>query len=162
MARQTNRGFLLLLVLMFAACGFLRAQATSTITIRILDSKTGKPIAPTGYMVRGDHQMSLHLEWVKVNEDGTGELTLPADTSVVSIHDSYDQATEVYVNCDGEQQKDRIGDIWYSVSEIMEKGIVTPNGCARPKELAKIKAPDPKPGEIVFFVRQKKGTEKMN
>jgi hypothetical protein len=159
MARQTNRRFLLPLI--FATCGFLHGQATSTITIRILDSKTGKPIAPTGYMVRGDHQMSLHLDWVKVNEDGTGELTLPATTSVVSIHDSYDQSTEIYMNCDGEQQKDRIGDIWYSVSEILDKGIVTPNGCAKPKDLAKIKVPDAKPGEIVFFVRQKKGVEKM-
>jgi len=148
-------------MLMATLCGSIHAQAANTILIRVLDSKTGKPIAPSGYMVRGDHHSTIQIEWVQMNEDGTGALTVPAGVSVVSIHNSYDQSTEVYVNCDGEQQKDRIGAIWYSVSEILNKGIVTTNGCAKPKDLAKIKVPDAKPGEIVFFVRQQKQMEKL-
>ena len=36
---------------------------------------------PTGFQVRVDHLDNLHLDWVKQNDDGTAELTIPADTS---------------------------------------------------------------------------------
>jgi len=160
MSQRTNKRFLPLL--MVALCGTVYAQAADTITIRILDSKTAKPLEPSGYLVNGNHTSTIQIEWVKVNEDGTGALNVPAGVSVVSIHGSYDQATEVYVNCDGEEQKDKIGKIWYSVSDILTKGVVTGNGCAKPKDLAKIKPPDPKPGEIVFFVRKKSGKSKLD
>jgi hypothetical protein len=66
---------------------------------------------------------------------------------------------EVYVNCDTEKQKELIGELWYSVLDILSKGVVTPNDCVSPKHLAKLKMPDPKPGEIVFFVRPKNWVE---
>jgi len=160
MSQRTKKRFLPLL--MIALCGAMYAQAADTITIRMLDSKTAKPLEPSGYLVNGNHTPTIQIEWVKVNEDGTGALNLPEGVSVVSIHGSYDQATEVYVNCDGEEQKDKIGKIWYSVSDILTKGVVTGNGCAKPKDLAKIKPPDPRPGEIVFFVRRKSGKSKLD
>jgi hypothetical protein len=78
---------------MVAFCGPVYAQAADTITIRILDSKTAKPLEPSGYLVNGNHTPTIQIEWVKVNEDGTGALNVPAGVSVVSIHGSYDQAT---------------------------------------------------------------------
>jgi hypothetical protein len=61
---------------------------------------------------------------------------------------------EIFVNCDTEK-KDTPGDLWYSVAEILTKGIVTPNGCLRAKDVDKFKAREAKPGEIVLFMRTK-------
>ena len=58
-------------------CGCLFAQSEKTITIRMLDGKTGKPIEASGFLVRVDHEQTVHADWVVQNEDGTGKLTLP-------------------------------------------------------------------------------------
>jgi hypothetical protein len=146
-----TRKAILLLVTGFSASLF--AQDTKSITVRVLDGKTGHPIAPTGFQVRIDHLKAVHGDWVKANEDGSGELTLPIDASAITMRFSYEKNMTVYVNCDSAKQKDMIGDLWYSVLDILEKGIVAPNACVNPKNAAKVKLPDPKPGEVVFFVR---------
>lgn len=150
---------LLVTALMAAVCGYVQAQDTKKITIRILDSKTGHPIQPTGYLIRVDHQTIIHADWVKQNEDATGVLSIPADASVVSIHTSYDNSMEIYINCNVDKQKDVPGEIWYSVPDVLTSGIVTPDNCIKAKNVAKIKMPDPKPGEIVLFVRPKNWRE---
>ncbi len=143
---------MMLLVLAVPLCNSQQPQGTKTITIRILDSKTERPLATTGFLIRVNHLATIHADMSKENEDLTGTLTLPADAKEVSIHASYDSAMEIYVNCDAEIEK-APGDLWYSVSDILNKGIVTPNGCANAKSLAKFKLRDPKPGEIILFVR---------
>ena len=158
MARWTNRA-LLLLVLMAAPCAALHAQESKIIKIRIFDSKSGKPVAPTGFMIRVDHQRTVHGDWVKQNEDGTGDLALPIDATAVSIHESYDNSMEIYVNCDTEKHKGMIGDIWYTVADIMSKGLVVENGCGKPKDVAKLAVPVPEPGVIVLYVRQRNWKE---
>jgi hypothetical protein len=148
-----TRKAVLLPVLMAALGASIFAQDTKSVTVRVLDGKTGHPIAPTGFQVRIDHLQAVHGDWVKGNEDGSGELTLPIDASAITMHFSYQSNMTVYVNCDSAKQKDMIGDLWYSVLDIMEKGIVAPNTCVNPKNAAKVKVPEAKPGEIVFFVR---------
>jgi hypothetical protein len=150
---------IVLSMLMAGLCSSLFAQDTKSITVRVLDGKTGHPIAPTGFQVRIDHLKAVHGDWVKQNEDGSGDVTLPLDAAAITMHFSYENNMTVYVNCDVEKQKDMIGDLWYSVLDILEKGIVVPNACADAKHAAKIKMPEPKPGEIVYFVRQRNWKE---
>ncbi|SRR6266568_4227504 len=154
MARSTIRA-LLLLVLMAAPCAWLHAQESKLIKIRVLDSKSGKPIAPTGFMIRVDHQRTVHGDWVRQNEDGTGDLALPVDATAVSIHESYDNSMEIYINCDVDKSKNTLGDLWYTVADIMSKGLVASNTCGKPKDVAKLATPVAEPGVIVLYVRQK-------
>jgi hypothetical protein len=156
--RLVNR-MLLVTTLMASFCCCVQAQNTKKIIIRILDSKTGHPVQPTGYMIRVDHQTTIHGDWVKQNEDATGDLLIPADASVVSIHASYDNSMEIYINCDSDKPRDVPGEVWYSISDILTSGIVSLDNCVKAKQVAKIKVPDPKPGEIVLFVRPKNWRE---
>ena len=107
---------------------------------------------PTGFQVRVDHQTMLHPDWVKQNDDGTAELTIPADTAVVALHLAYQNSMELYVNCDAE--KNIFGDVWYRVAEIALKGYVAANGCAKAKVNDKFKT-TAAPGELIMFVREK-------
>jgi hypothetical protein len=138
-------------------CAALHAEPTKTITVKVYDGKSGKPVVPTGYQVRVDHLTMWHPDWVKQNEDGTEELTLPADASMVAFHLAYDNSMELYVSCDAE--KNAFGDVWYTVSEIMKKGYVATNGCAKAKANAKYKT-TAVPGELILFVREKNFKER--
>ena len=150
MARKTIGSVLLLcsILLGTAYC----AEPTKTIIIKVFDGKSGHPVMPTGFQVRVDHQTMLHPDWVKQNDDGTAELTIPADTEVVALHLAYQNSMELYVNCDAE--KNAFGDVWYRVPEIASKGFVAANGCAKAKVNEKVKT-TAAPGELILFVREK-------
>lgn len=165
MVRWTYRD----VTLLFCAavfCGSLLAQTGKTITLRMLDGKTGKLIATSYFLVTVDHEKAAHADWVVQNEDGTGKLTLPKDASVLSIQATYDSAMSIYVNCDSaEGDKDPTAH-WYSVAQILASGVVAPNGCVKPRESPKFmtaikrkeaEKPKPvaKPGEFVFYVRER-------
>lgn len=157
MARQTLRALQLLLCIA-AFCGVLYAQAPKTITLRMIDGKSGKLIATTDFLVRVDHQETIHANWVTLNDDGTGKLTVPDDASLLSIHASYDGATSLFVNCDSNNDTKGMNpgyvvDRWYSVSDILTKGVVAPNDCIGKKVPEKLQL-FAKPGEFVFFVRR--------
>jgi len=111
MARKTTVS--LLFVCMVALCSVLQAESTKTITLKIFDGKSGRPVVPTGYQVRVDHQQAFHDDWVKQNEDGTAELTIPEGTHEIALHLAYDHSMEVYINCDAD--KNSFGDVWYQV-----------------------------------------------
>jgi hypothetical protein len=149
---------LLLLGWMVALGGALHAETTHTIIIKVFDGKSGRPVMPTGYQVRVDHETMLHPDWVKQNDDGTAELTIPADIHEVTLHLAYSDSMEIYVNCD--KDKNAFGDVWYLVPEIMSKGFVTENGCAKPKVSAKFKT-TALPGELILFVREKNVVERV-
>ena len=155
MARKTVGALLLLGFI--GLCGVIHAEPTKTILLKVYDGKSGKPIVPTGYQVRVDHQTAQHPDWVKQNDDGTAELTVPADTSVVSLHLAYDDSMEIYVNCDAE--KNQFGDVWYMVPEIMKKGFVAANGCGHSKANEKYKT-TAGPGELILFVRERNWKER--
>ena len=155
MARRTL-GALVLAGLM-GLCGTLHAEPGKTIVLRVFDGKTGHPIVPTGYQVRVDHLTMIHPDWVKQNDDGTAELTIPADAGVVALHLAYDNSMEIYINCDAE--RNAFGDVWYPVSQIMTKGLVAANGCGKSKVNEKYKT-TAAPGELIIFVREKNWKER--
>lgn len=155
MARRTIRTLLLVWLIMLGAV--LHAEGpTKTIIIRVFDGKSGKPVVPTGFQVRVDHQIMLHPDWVKTNDDGTAELTIPADTHEVALHLAYNDSMDIYVNCD--KDKNAFGDVWYLIPQIMSKGMVMENGCGKPKANEKYKT-TAMPGELILFVRQRNWKE---
>ena len=134
------------------------ADLTKTIIVKVFDGKSGKPVVPTGFQVRVDHQTMLHPDWVKANEDGTAELSIPADTHEIALHLAYNNSMDIYVNCD--KAKNSFGDVWYLVPEIMAKGLVMQNGCGKSKANEKFKT-TAAPGELILFVREKNMMEQI-
>lgn len=148
---------LLLLVGLIELCGVLHAESDKTIILKVYDGKSGKPVVPTGYQVRVDHLTMMHPDWVKQNDDGSAEMTIPAESSVVALHLAYDNSMEIYVACDAE--KNAFGDVWYTVSEIMKKGLVAANACGKSKVNEKYKT-TAAPGELILFVRERNWKER--
>jgi len=157
MVQPAHRVFLLLACLA-AFCGSVCAQTEKTVTIRMLDSRTGLLIATADFLVRVNHEPTVHGDWVKQNEEGTGKLTLPNDADVISIHATYNSAMSIYANCDavkdrGTSERAASPDRWYSVSAILKSGVLAPNDCAGKKVPDRLQVVA-KPGEFVFFVRK--------
>jgi len=162
LVRRSHRVFLFF-VLLAALCAQLSAQTEKTITVRMLDTRTGMLIATSNYLVRINHQTEEHGDWMKKNEDGTGSLTLPAEADVLSIHATYDSATVAYVNCDSGKDRGSADHAaflthWYPVAAILSTGVVAPNNCVGKKVPEKLQVVA-KPGEYVFFVRQRSARE---
>ena len=129
------------------------AQAGATITIRILDGKTGAPINPSNLIIRIDRREEPDNEGLKLNGSDPATAALPAGATVVSVQGAYGSAsTEEYINCDADAAKDTDALQWYSIEEIMKTGIVAPDHCYKGKYEHKFNV-IPKPGEFVFFVR---------
>lgn len=155
MVRRTTG--LLLFVLLMAVGGSFGAERTKTITVKVYDGKSGHQVAPTGFQVYVDHQSTVHGDWAKPNDDGSAELTIPGDTSVLALHVAYDKSMEVYVNCDAD--RNAFGNVWYSVPQIMTKGVVSANSCGKAKANEKYKT-SAAPGELILFVREKNWKER--
>jgi hypothetical protein len=163
--RQTQR-VLFVLLCVAALCALVGAQAQKTITIRMLDSRTGKLIATSAYLVRVDQEQTVHANWVTQNEDGTGRLTVPSNAAALSVRATYDSTTRYYFNCDtnkdqGSSDRGAGLDRWYKVSDILELGVVAPNGCGGKKVPDKLQVVA-KPGEFVFFVRKLNALEQFS
>jgi hypothetical protein len=152
MTVRRSLSLLLLLVSITAVSGYSQAPATKTITIRMLDAKTGQMIPTSDFLIRIDHQQDQHGNWVKQNEDGSGKLTLPANAMIVAVESKYDSSTTLYVNCDSVRDKPEPVIHWYSLSDILASGVAAPNECSKHTAVAK-------PGEFVFFVRQRNWRE---
>ena len=164
MTRRTHRVFLLALLLAAFSVA-LSAQNEKTITIRMLDSRTGLLIASSNFLVRVNHLEAVHGNWVTKNEDGTGALSLPPDSDVVSIHATYESATLIYANCDADKDRGTSDhaskpDHWYSVAAILSSGVVATNNCIGKKVPEKLQMVA-KPGEFVFFVRELNTAERF-
>jgi len=162
--RVIRRVFFLLLCLA-ACCGLLTAQQQKTITIRMVDNRTGHLIATSNYLVRINHQEAEHGDWVKKNEDGTGRLILPVEANLLSIHATYEDATMIYVNCDADKDRGSSDhaaapDHWYPLADILTTGVVAPNQCVGKKVPEKLQVVA-KPGEFVFFVRPQNSREQF-
>ncbi|HUX45985.1 MAG TPA: hypothetical protein VMV57_14645 [Terracidiphilus sp.] len=135
--------------------GVLHAQATRTFTVRVLDGKTGKILAPSNLMVRVDKQPPIHADWVRQNEDATALVTLPASAKWVSVEAAYDESMEIYMHCDVAPEDYPGERLWYSVAKILASGVAATDGCAKP-EKADAWKPVAKPGVLIFFVRERK------
>ena len=150
-------------------CAHLSAQAGKTVTLRMLEGRTGRIIATSDFLVQINHEKEQHANWVTLNEDGTGKLALPPEATEISIHGMYDSSMSIFVNCDSQKGKGVLEeqglmetpvspDHWYSLTDILAAGIVAPNGCLKKKDADKLKI-EAKPGEFVFFVRKKNWRE---
>jgi hypothetical protein len=143
----------LTLILAAPVCPPLHAQATHSVTILMLDGKTGKPIVPSNFLVRIDHLNAVHSEWISINDEGLGEVTVPAQTKYLSVQGAYNNSMDTYVNCDAAMQKDVHTLHWYTVADVLAKGINTPNECYKGK-YAESTILTTKPGLFVFYVRK--------
>jgi hypothetical protein len=130
------------------------AQTARTITIRMLDSRTGHLIESSNFLIRADRKETLHADWVKENDDGSATLTLPSGVALVSTQATYDSSLNIYINCDSVKDKQPNAEHWYDVAQILSSGIVAPNGCSK-------KIATAKPGEFVFFVRKRNWKEEL-
>ncbi len=144
---------LLALVVASAVCGTLHAQAAQTISILMLDGKTGRPIIPSNFLVRIDHLNAVHNEWLTLNDDGTGKVAVPSGASFFSIQGTFNNSMEIYVNCDAGMEKDTSTLHWYSISDILSSGVAMPNECYKGK-FANATHVAAKPGQFIFFVRK--------
>jgi len=154
-----------LFLIFVATCSSLSAQNEKTITVRMLDSRTGLLIASSNFLVRVNHLETVHGDWVHKNEDGTGALTVPPDADEISIHATYESATLIYANCDADKDhgsSDHAAkpDHWYSIASILTSGVVAPNDCVGKKVPERLQVVA-KPGEFVFFVRQLNTAERF-
>jgi hypothetical protein len=137
-----------------AFCVALNAQTgptgetAQTISIRMLDGRTGLPVKASNYLVRVDHHDTYHPDWVTINDDGTVVVTVPADVKEISVKATYGMGMDMFVNCDAAKQSDKERNIWYPIATILSTGIVAPDECDKT-------AFKPKPGEFTFFVRKR-------
>jgi hypothetical protein len=151
---------LALILLIAAFSGLLSAQSEKSIVIRLLDGKTGKPVEASNFQIRVDHQDAAHPNWVMQNADGTAKLTVPGSASLLSIHATYDDAIETFVNCDAATGKADMIEHWLVIKDILSTGMAVPDSCVNPGIAAKL-MPAVKPGEIVLFVRKLNTRERM-
>ncbi|HEY3838200.1 MAG TPA: hypothetical protein VGL72_16585 [Bryobacteraceae bacterium] len=148
----------LVAALVLCACatlsGPLRAQtepAARTVTIRMYDARTGRQLTPSNFLVRFNHQDDLHNESLHIDDDGTGQVAVPADAAFLSVQGTFDNSMDIYFNCDSGMEKDAAKLHWYAISEILATGIIAPNECFKGKyERPRIAV---KPGEFIFYVR---------
>ena len=138
-----------------AFCVPLHAQTVNSISIRLLDGKTGLPVKASNFLPKVDRYDTLHNDWVHMNDDGTVIVTLPADAKELSVKATYNGSMDTYINCDAAKESDRERDIWYSISDILKSGVVAPNQCSKTYYTAK-------PGEFVFFVRKRDWRDKQD
>jgi hypothetical protein len=141
------------------------ADAPKVITLRMIDGRTGKPIATNDFIVRINHQRIPHNNWVEENEDGTAKVTLPANAETISIHATYDSTTQTYVNCDSSAARTSAKqppplDHWYAVADILTSGMVAPNNCVGKKVPDKLQGVA-EPGQFIFFVRKLNSKEQF-
>lgn len=157
------RSIRILMLLVAAAAGLVTVPAQTAkhtrvpkpkvITVRVLDGRTGERIVPNNVVVRVDRRTETHVEWVRLADDGTATLTLPAATTSFAVHATYENGTEFYVNCDVSRQHQMEQDTWYPVEGVLSEGMVMPNECDRAKNAHDVKT-GAKPGEFVMLVRK--------
>jgi hypothetical protein len=153
LSRPSVFAVILAATLAAALCPLLRAQANKTITILMLDGKTGRPIIPSNFVVRIDHLDAIHNEWLKLTDDGLGIVIVPPSASFLSVQGTYESSMEIYINCDASMQKDTSTLHWYSIADILDSGVAMPNECYKGK-YAEATHVTPKPGQFVMFVRK--------
>ena len=145
-------------ILLVAASASALAQTDKTISLRILDGRTGDKITPDNIKVRFKNQGKIETSWVKQDDEGNAEVKIPSGATSISLRATYDDSMAYYVNCDVAKQKDTTGESWYPIGDILSAGLKIPNDCVKPKDADKVNV-DVKPGEFVLFVRKKKWTE---
>lgn len=119
------------------------------ITVQVLDGRNGKPLADQHVLVftgPSSDAVKTHAQHtgVTTDKDGMGTLTIyPAETQWLQVF--ADGRIPCFPNPNQAS---------FSVSDIMSKGLVTPNNCS---SLVR----EPSPGHFIFFARPAHFMEKM-
>jgi hypothetical protein len=132
----------------------------ATITLRILDGKTGQKVTPDNIQVRLKAHDKISNAWVKTDDDGNAQVAILEGTTAISFKATYDDSTSYYVNCDVARQKDTTVESWFPIADILSGGIKMPNDCVKGKDADKVNV-DVKPGEFVLFVRKRNWRESV-
>jgi len=143
----------LMLLAAAAAASTLCAQAPRTFTVRVFDGRTGAPVSPDNIQVRINHQSDPQVGWVKMGDDGSAVVTVPAAATVLSVRATFDNGMEYYVNCDVARQRDITKESWYSLADVLAQGLAIPNECGKSRSASDLKI-EVKPGEFVLLVRK--------
>jgi hypothetical protein len=133
------------------------AQTNRTITVRMLDSKTGQPITTSeieihARMSPASAEKAGISVYVRSNQDGVGEATFPMAASDIRVYAR--DGVWGYVNCDCVKDRGSHQEHWYSLPGVSSSGVAAPNLCNKRKVIAR-------PGEFIFFVRSMTFWEKM-
>lgn len=134
------------------ACVVAQGHAQKKITVRVLDGRSGEKIAPNNLELHINRQLANHVEFVKMIDDGTAELTLPENTTSFALRATYANSMDYYVNCDVARQKDTSIETWFPVDDVLKSGIVMSDECRKAKDMQPASA---KPGELVLYVRKR-------
>jgi hypothetical protein len=133
---QRRLNCLLLLAACAANAGFAQpGYAQKKITVRVIDGRTGEAVTPDNLEVRINRQQAYHLEFVKMNDDGTAELMLPDNATALALRATYDNSMEYYVNCDVAQQKNTASQTWFPVEDVLKDGLLMPDECRKGKNM---------------------------
>jgi hypothetical protein len=145
-------------MLLVGAISPLSAQSEKSITVRVLDGRTGHAVIPDNLQIRIRNHGNIESAWIKHDDDGASEVKVPQGATAISLRATYDNSTSYYVNCDVAKQKDTTAESWYPIADILSGGIKIPNECVKEKDADKISV-EVKPGEVVLFVRKKNWLE---
>lgn len=145
-------------LILLAGAFLLSAQTPKakpvTVTVRVLNGHTGERVVPDNVEVRIDRQLATHVEWVKLADDGTATLTLPATATSISVRATYENSTEYYINCDVSKQRDSSHETWYPLATVLSEGLIMPDECDRARNARDLKF-EAKPGEFILLVRKR-------
>jgi hypothetical protein len=134
------------------------AQQGTTITVRILDGRTGAQADASNVLIQFDHHRETPGDWMHENDDGSVEVRVPPGAKVITVHATYQNAMEYYVNCDVAKQKNSSGESWYPIADILRSGVVMLNDCVKQKDAEKVRI-DPQKGVFVVYVRPRNWRE---
>jgi hypothetical protein len=139
---------------MLLLCSAGRAQNSAMeqplkISVQVLDGRNGKPLKNQQLLVFTGRTSDA----VKSHAEHTGLITDKAGTGVLVIYPSETQWLQVFADwrvlCYPNANQGS-----FSVSEIMSKGVVTPNGCSAFMR-------KPTPGRFIVFARPAHLMERM-
>jgi len=150
-----NMAHLLLFLVLLASGSIICAQ---TVTIKLVDGRNGRPVAPTCVAVWSNNRMSAMLI---TNRDGIASLSLMDENedhwkdcgvygvtnTIVKYGDSLQIGVDKYLMCQPHMpntNRHLIQNI--PTKQVVDQGVVTPNTCG------KLTA-SPRPGELIIFIR---------
>ena len=120
------------LAVMTAFCVALNAQAVQTISIRLLDGKTGLPVKASNFLVRVDHNDTVHQRLGQDQRRWHRSRHSPRRRQRDLRQGHLRMGMDTYVDCDAAKESDKERNIWYPVSTILAPGSSRPTSAARP------------------------------
>lgn len=118
------------------------ALNAQTLTIRVLDAKSGKPLAGENVTLRWDNDFSIGGVVLALDQDGKARIDIRRGAEKFSLSEGPKRGKDpyriAYLNCNHRELES------VSVKHALEKGILPANECGR-------RTTQVIPGEIVFW-----------